>query len=481
VIAREPIRTLEDAARYLDGLIDRERLPDSRRRRLSLAPIRALLAEIGNPERGLSVVHVAGSKGKGSTCTLGAELTRELGERTALFTSPHLERWTERFRIDGIEVDGASLASAVEQLRPSLDRLRAARPDEAPSFFDATTAAALLLFAQAKVDRAWLEVGLGGRLDSTNAVEPAVCCITSIELEHTQVLGSTLAAIAGEKAGILKPGVPAVVAALPDEAREAVLARACEVGAPLVEEGHAFELAAEQRGRIVRLRYSDDGLEAELEVPVLAVELARAAGLALACVRALREHGASEIECAARSAFARARLPGRIEVWDGPPIVVVDSAHTAASARALARALAALGLRDIELVLSVSEGKSLAAIVGALAGFASRVWATRADRDRSLAPEAVAEAVRHERADLEVVCDEDPARSVERAHREAAVAYRDGRPSAVAIAGSVYLAGVARRALRELGGSFDVDVREMALGRDEDARTGSPHRVRREG
>ncbi|MCA9509335.1 MAG: bifunctional folylpolyglutamate synthase/dihydrofolate synthase, partial [Myxococcales bacterium] len=237
--ARSPIRTLDDAARYLDSLIDRERLPDARRRRLSLAPIHALLDDVGNPERALSIVHVAGSKGKGSTCTFGDALSRALGERTALFTSPHLERWTERFRIDGAEVEGERLAAAVERLRPSVERLRADRTRETPSFFDATTAAALLLFAQARVDRVWLEVGLGGRLDSTNAVAPAACCITSIELEHTQVLGSTLDAIAREKAGILKPGVPAVVARLAPPAARAVRARAAEVGAALVEEGAA--------------------------------------------------------------------------------------------------------------------------------------------------------------------------------------------------------------------------------------------------
>ncbi|MEZ4215024.1 MAG: bifunctional folylpolyglutamate synthase/dihydrofolate synthase [Myxococcota bacterium] len=446
--ARSPIRTLDDAARYLDSLIDRERLPDARRRRLSLAPIHALLDDVGNPERALSIVHVAGSKGKGSTCTFGDALSRALGERTALFTSPHLERWTERFRIDGAEVEGERLAAAVERLRPSVERLRADRTRETPSFFDATTAAALLLFAQARVDRVWLEVGLGGRLDSTNAVAPAACCITSIELEHTQVLGSTLDAIAREKAGILKPGVPAVVARLAPPAARAVRARAAEVGAALVEEGDAFELATAPRGRAVHLAYRDDGLDLELEVPVLAAELARAAGLAVACVRALRAHAPDEVARAARAAFAQVALPGRIEVRDGPPLVVLDSAHTGASARALAGALDAIGLRDAELVLSVSEGKALAAIVDALARFAGRVWCTRADRDRSLAPEAVADVVRSVRGDVAIACDEDPANAVRCAHAEAA---RGGR--AVVVAGSVYLAGVARRALREHGAS----------------------------
>jgi dihydrofolate synthase/folylpolyglutamate synthase len=197
-----------------------------RRERLSLAPIRALLDRLGAPERGLSVIHVAGSKGKGSTALFAESVLRAAGARVGTFTSPHLERWTERFRIDGDGGAADRLAAAVAELRPHVDALRDAGGDTVPSFFDATTAAALLLFRDLRVDHAVLEVGLGGRLDSTNAVAPAVCCITSIELEHTDLLGDTLAAIAGEKAGILKPGVPAVCGELPREAFAVVERRA---------------------------------------------------------------------------------------------------------------------------------------------------------------------------------------------------------------------------------------------------------------
>jgi dihydrofolate synthase/folylpolyglutamate synthase len=212
---------LAEAEAWLEGLINLERSPaELRRARLSLAPVQSLLARIAEPQRGLHVLHIAGSKGKGSTALLSEALLRAAGLSTGTFTSPHLERWTERFRIDGREVPGDALGAAIGALRPHVDALRSS--SEPPSFFDVTTAAAFQLFAEARVDVAILEVGLGGRLDSTNVVTPAVSCITSIELEHTDKLGDTLAAIAGEKAGIAKRGVPLVTGALPAEAAEVV-------------------------------------------------------------------------------------------------------------------------------------------------------------------------------------------------------------------------------------------------------------------
>ena len=201
---------LEEARAWLEGLIDVERAPRRRELRLSLEPVTRLLERVGRPERGLSVLHVAGSKGKGSTALFAEAVLAAAGERVGTFTSPHLERWTERFRIGGREVAAPDLADVLTRLRPHVEALLHDPDAPDPSFFDATTAAAFLLFREAVVERAVVEVGLGGRLDSTNVVEPAVACITSIELEHTDRLGATLEAIAGEKAGIVKPGRPVV-------------------------------------------------------------------------------------------------------------------------------------------------------------------------------------------------------------------------------------------------------------------------------
>ena len=222
---------LEEARAWLEGLIDVERAPRRRELRLSLEPVTRLLERVGRPERGLSVLHVAGSKGKGSTALFAEAVLAAAGERVGTFTSPHLEHWTERFRIGGREVAAPDLADVLTRLRPHVEALLHDPDAPDPSFFDATTAAAFLLFREAGVERAVVEVGLGGRLDSTNVVEPAVACITSIELEHTDRLGATLEAIAGEKAGIVKPGRPVVTGSLPEEAARVVARCAAAAGA----------------------------------------------------------------------------------------------------------------------------------------------------------------------------------------------------------------------------------------------------------
>ena len=203
------MKSVAEAGAWLESLINLEQRSDWRYSRVGLEPVRALLARLGDPQLAQPCIHVAGSKGKGSTVLLCEALLSASGRRVGAFTSPHLERWTERIRIDGREVEAAALVAAFNEVRPHVEALLSEQPESAPSFFDATTAAALLCFRTAGVEWALLEVGLGGRLDSTNIVSPAVTCITSIELEHTDKLGHTLGAIAGEKAGILKAGVPA--------------------------------------------------------------------------------------------------------------------------------------------------------------------------------------------------------------------------------------------------------------------------------
>jgi dihydrofolate synthase/folylpolyglutamate synthase len=450
---RGTIRSVEEAGAWLEGLINVEKRPDWPYARMGLAPIRTLLERLGDPHQGLACLHVAGSKGKGSTCLLAEGLLRACGEKVGTFTSPHLERWTERVRIGGREVEGAELAAAVEAVRPHVEALRASDPAKAPTFFDATTAAALVCFREAGVDRAVLEVGLGGRLDSTNVVTPQVACVTSIELEHTDRLGDTLAAIAGEKAGILKPGVPAVAGALPPEAMEVVEARARELGAPLAKAGIDFEAHALPGGR-VRLRDGEVEVETSLRSP--GPHQAANAALALACVR--RAGGVADALLADRAgpALAATALPGRAELLRRDPVFLVDSAHTAASARALAAVLEELGRPRTRLVLSVSAGKDTDAILGVLLPFAESVTATRAEPARSLAPPDVAEAVRRISPDV-------PVRIVPNPHL-ALRAAAEGLPAdaCLCVAGSVYLAGIARRVLAEADPAARVAVTRRA-------------------
>ncbi|HEY5657418.1 MAG TPA: Mur ligase family protein, partial [Myxococcota bacterium] len=399
------------------------------------------------PERELHVLHIAGSKGKGSTALLAEAILDAAGRRTGTFTSPHLETWTERFRIEGRPVDADRLAEAVDRVRPHVEALREQGRDLSPTFFDATTAVALLLFREARVEDVILEVGLGGRLDSTNVVVPAVTCITSIELEHTDRLGGTLAAIAGEKAGILKPGVPVVVGDLPSEAQSVVEGRAAALGAPLVRLGkelHVESLEEDLEG--ARFRVVDGAFAADLRLPVLGRNQPFNAALALACARRLLAGSGVDdaaLAACARTGLAGASLPGRIEVLGRAPWIVVDAAHTAASARALAEVLQRIG-RPVHLVLSVSAGKDTAAILDALLPCARALTLTRAEPARSLTPEAIATAARTRAPALEPRVVPNPHLAL-RAAREAL-----GPDDVLCVSGSVYLAGIARSVLREI-------------------------------
>jgi len=445
---RAHIGSLEEAAAWLEGLINVERAPDVPYRRLGLGPIEALLGRLGRPDRVAPIVHVAGSKGKGSTCLLVEALLGALDERVGTFTSPHLVSWTERFRVGGRDVEGDVLARAVDRVRPEVEALLG-EPATAPTFFDATTAAGLVVFEDAGVDRIVLEVGLGGRLDSTNAVTPASTAITSIELEHTDRLGDSFAAIAGEKAGILKPGVPCVVGDLPPEALEVVIARAREVGAPLQVHARDWSVAAApsppDAPRAAELRFAD-GARVPFELGPAGRHQLHNAGIALGLVRAMR--GASgitatdaELGAAATRAWRDLILPGRLERVASAPTCLVDVAHTGASARELAHHLEALAPKGVVLVLSVSADKDLDAVVRPLLGRARLVFTTCAEPIRSLPADELATRLSLLAPGLEVVSEPDVAVACARA-REAA-----GEGELVCAAGSVYLAGAARVAL----------------------------------
>lgn len=434
------IATLAQAEAWLEGLINVERLRDQRRARLSLGPIRALLTQLGNPEAGLRVIHLAGSKGKGSTALLAEALLRAAGLSVGTFTSPHLERWTERFRLDGEPVPGGRLAKAVARLRGPVEAQRAA--GGAVSFFDATTAAALLLFAEARVDVAILEVGLGGRLDSTNAVAPAVCAITSIELEHCEKLGDSVAAIAAEKVGIAKAGVPLVVGALPAEAEAVVMAQAHARGCKPARLGRELRVTLLEEGPLAsRFRLEDGPLHLEARLNWPGAHQVRNAALALACVRRLGVVDVAKLASLAREAFASVVLPGRVEVLGRAPWRVVDAAHTAQSAAALAQVLARLPHRRGHMVVSISAGKDTTAICQALEPLLDEVTLTRAEATRSLDPAELARAVHAAAPDAQLRIQADPRRAL----REARAAL--GAEDLLCATGSVYLAGIARNVL----------------------------------
>ncbi len=433
------IRTFSQATTFLESLLDVEKRPDVGYARLGLEPVQRLLSAVGNPHHALSVVHITGSKGKGSTSLLVESMLRAAGERVASFTSPHLERWTERFRIDGQEVEEDALAATVERLRPHVERLRRDDPAHAPTFFDATTAAAFLLFRDAKVDRAVIEVGLGGRLDSTNVVDPAITCVTTVELEHTDRLGTTRAAIAAEKAGIVKPGRPLVTGDLHPEARAVVEARARKVGAPLARLGRDFSVEIERADADgLALRLADGGCVLRVETTLLGAHQATNLALAAAIVRRLATHDENVLRSAIRAGAKAARLPARVEVLGRRPWRVVDGAHTEESARALANALALMPRRRTCLVLSVSAGKNLSAILDALLPTADQVIVTCAEATRSMPVAELAAVVARRSPTIPVRSIESPLLAL-RTARESV-----GPDDLLLATGSIYLAGIAR-------------------------------------
>lgn len=446
------IENVTQAGFWLESLINFERDPALGSRRFDLEPIKALLARLDHPEAGLSIIHVAGSKGKGSTCLFTEAILRASGQTVGTFTSPHLERWTERFRIDGSEVAGEDLAQAVEEVRPHVETMRREDPAHAPTFFDVTTAAALLLFARKNMDRVVLEVGLGGRLDSTNVVQPAATCVTQIELEHTERLGHTLGAIAGEKAGILKPSVPAVAGRLRPSAEAVVVARAVEVGAPLRRLGKEFEaLVLNEASEVAddcasgarqSFRYRDErGFEAHLDLGVLGEHQVDNAALAVALIQSLPDWTDAALIDAARVGLLQARLPGRVELVSEHPFVLVDSAHTVESALGLCRVMQSLPAAARRFVISMSRDKNAESVLSALNLSESDVWVTRAEPHRSSDPSDLARICERVAPGCKVHWEDDPQVAIEAALGAC------GSDDLLCCTGSVYLAGIARAML----------------------------------
>src|SRR4051812_1878764 len=369
-----PARTA--ALDWLMGRINFERtaLP-YQERQLKLDRMRQLLTRLGQPDAGMKIVHVAGTKGKGSTCAMIGGVLTAAGYRTGLFSSPHLERIEERFAIDGEPCSSEELVSLVNRLMPvarAMDEEAAAEgdPTGGPTYFEITTAMALLHFVEHQVDAAILEVGLGGRLDSTNVCLPVVSVITSISFDHMRQLGNTLASIAREKAGIIKPGVPVISGVVQTEPQSVIVAIAREHGCRLIQLGrdYSYEYAPRESafGKM-SYRYSVPSQEFALEHVALGMpgrHQAANAAVALATICELRHQGWCISNDAIRTGLSNARLPGRVEIVSSNPTVVLDTAHNPASALALVESLSELPCPSRRmLILSISYDKDVPAVV----------------------------------------------------------------------------------------------------------------------
>ena len=367
----------EEYRATLDGLY--------RRRRFGLRPglevIRALLERLDHPERRYPAIHITGSKGKGSVAAMAQSILTAHGVRTGLFTSPHLESYRERMRIDGTMIDPDEVVRGFARVDAAARSLESngAIPHP-PTFFEATTALALDWFARAAVDAAVVEVGIGGRLDATNVLDARVGVITTIELEHTEVLGSTLGAIAHEKSGILHPGMTGVIGELPAEARAVVEAEARERGIPLWHLGSEVTVG----GREI----SEHGQRLDVHVPGQAFEAlslplhgrfqpGNAALAVAAVVRFATATGRGVQPEAVRAGLARVVWPGRLERVARRPELIYDVAHTPESARLVAQSLGELfPLADPSasaIVFGSLQGKSVARIFDALAPLARTI------------------------------------------------------------------------------------------------------------
>lgn len=343
--------------------------------KLGLDNIRQLLSSVGNPQDSLRVIHIAGTNGKGSTAAALASMFKAAGIPAGLYTSPHLHNFTERIRIDTQQIDTAEVVALVEELRPYAESLRA-------TFFEVTTAMALLSFQRHGVTWAVLETGMGGRLDATNVVTPELCLLSSIALDHTEYLGTSLAAVAAEKAGILKTGVPLISVRQAPEVTEVLRQRAVQLHVPFFQEGEAYRWT--DRGSGFDFRGRTGGLE-NIRPVLLGSHQRQNLSLALAAMDHLKEQGLKISFTAMKQGIENVRWPGRLE-WlaDG---ILLDGAHNAAGAKVLAGYLAQEKLNRLHLVIGCKGDKQPAELLQQLLPFVSQVYATRPPVDEFVPPE----------------------------------------------------------------------------------------------
>ena len=368
------IQDYRSAVDYLLGRINYERVTTMpyRSSELKLARMRRLLQLLGNPQEQLQIIHVAGTKGKGSTCHMLASILMASGCRTGLFSSPHLELVEERFRIDLEVCPQATFVELVDQMVEAvttIDEECEPSGDNGPTFFEITTAIAYCYFAKAKVDFAIIEVGLGGRLDSTNVCTPLVSIVTSISFDHTKQLGNTLHEIATEKAGIIKPRVPVVTGVTEQEPLAAIQQVASQNGSRLFRLGKDFDfqLTKEQQQQSdslsVKASFRISADDSEYTYPHLSVGLpgphqAANAAVAVAALHALPNELFTPTEKAIRQGLQKAVCPARVEVVRQRPLTILDVAHNVASVAALVASLPARrsGQRRV-LILAATQGK----------------------------------------------------------------------------------------------------------------------------
>jgi dihydrofolate synthase/folylpolyglutamate synthase len=405
--------------------------------RFKLERMFLLASSLGNPQQKYPTIHVAGTKGKGSVSVMCASTLRAAGYRVGLYTSPHLDDYAERIQIDSEFIPHADFVSIVEEIKPYVKEI----PEL--TTFEITTALALLYFAKKNVTAAVIEVGLGGRLDATNVLTPKVSVITSISYDHTHLLGDTLTLIAGEKAGIIKTGVPVVVSPQKEEARVVIERVAHECSAPLVQVGqdYLFEAISHSlEGQEMRVwaRENPESSTVTLTIPLLGDHQVANAATAYAVLETANQNGLSIPLEAIRTGFADVFWPGRFEIVNGSPPVILDCAHNRDSAEKLGFTLNEYyPKRPVVMIFGASEDKDILGMFAELMPMVREMIAVKSFHPRAIEPEKLVEMALLYKCPAQIIHSIPEA--MEKALHEA------GENGLVLVTGSIFVVAEARK------------------------------------
>jgi dihydrofolate synthase/folylpolyglutamate synthase len=430
------LQELWDRSSYERGLIS-DPFGDVARAERGLVRMRALLAELGDPQQHLPMVHIAGSKGKGSTAAFIAACASRAGHRVGLYTSPHLHRFPERIAVDGDPLPDVEFAAVAAAVAAGATRLESLRPDLGQvTTFEFVTAMAFLAFSRHSCDLAVVEVGLGGRFDATNVIAPIVSVITRIDLEHTAVLGPTHAAIAWQKAGIMQPTVPAVSSPQVPAAAAVLTSAAAEIGSPLFMAERDWTWAGSWSSFTATGPW---GTWPGLRLGVAGPHQIENACTAIAALHVVAGRGIPVPEAAVRAGLAETRWPGRFEhLRRHDRDIVLDGAHTPAAAAALLRTWReTFAGTAATVILGMGSDKDPRAFLAVLAPLVNRLIATRSRSPRAIDPKDIADAA----GCLGIACEIQPtvAAALDRAEAD--------QTGPLLVTGSLFVAGEAREAL----------------------------------
>lgn len=416
-----------------------------RQAKFDLESIEKITRALGYPQSKYPTAIVAGTNGKGSTSAMLASILTAAGFRTGLYTSPHLVRVNERIRVHGREIADTDFADAFSEIWQTVDVLLEEKElAHRPSFFEFLTASAFLHFARVGIDFAVLEVGMGGRLDATNITEPRVAVITNIDLDHQQFLGNTHAAIAWEKAGVIKPCRPVISACENMEAGEVIRRRALELNAPIIELPQAAQVSnTRSLGGHFAFDLTLDGEHFHrLVSPLMGSFQIKNTVAAVAAALRLNREGFKIPRASIEEGIRTTCWPGRMEIICDHPLVVLDGAHNPAAAREIAGAVRTLWPeRPLRLVYASMRDKSIGEISKVLFPLAIEVYLTQPEQDRAAAPEEILAVARY--CPSKIVIEPDPVRALERACRESSA------EDVILLAGSLFLVGCVKRALAD--------------------------------